>query len=142
MLDSPSETDASNAIAYEDNGRHMQRYTNANPTSNHSHECVRIPVSRSKPSASNGMVGASGHCPSASLEAGRDGKKGAAKINVLSNDGSVSSYYSRFEFRLLSFEVTDENDDGIFEPGECVIIKNFRIQNSGTSRLTSLNMCL
>lgn len=47
----------------------------------------------------------------------------------------MSTYDSKFEFQLLDFDVVDENDDGVFEPGECVIIKNIRIKNSGMTAL-------
>jgi hypothetical protein len=31
----------------------------------------------------------------------------------------------------VSFDVVDENDDGIFEPGEHLLVKNIRVQNTG-----------
>ncbi|KAF2233610.1 hypothetical protein EV356DRAFT_198994 [Viridothelium virens] len=43
----------------------------------------------------------------------------------------MTSYTSAFEFRLVDFELVDENDDGIFEPGECEIIKEIIVKNTG-----------
>jgi len=99
----------------------------------HAPGCKQKPVytTRRRPAASNGRQGPSGRAPTAALEPGRDGLDGTAAILVRNGDGSISRYDSRFEFQLLDFEVLDENDDGIFEPGECVIIKNFRIKNTG-----------
>lgn len=96
-----------------------------------SYRQVPVYTTRHKPGASDGRKGPSGCTPAALLKPGRDGLDGTAAILVRNDDGSVSTYDSKFEFQLLDFEVVDENDDGIFEPSECAIIKNIRIKNSG-----------
>lgn len=65
---------------------------------------------------------------------------GTAEILVRNDDGSVSTYDSKFEFPLLDFDVVDENDDGVFEPGECVIIKNIGIKNIGMTALVLIRI--
>ena len=95
--------------------------------------CIEKPIykTRHKPGASDGKSGCAGRSPATSLKPGGNGSDGIAEIVVRNDDGSVSTYDSKFEFQLLDFDVVDENDDGVFEPGECVIIKNIRIRNSG-----------
>ena len=44
------------------------------------------------------------------------------------------SYTSTFEFNLRDFNVTDEIDDSIFEPGECVHISSLQVENANTNR--------
>lgn len=100
--------------------------------------CEPVPTytTRHKPGASDGKDGASGRTPVTSLSPGQDGLDGTAGILVRNDDGSVSTYDSKFEFQLLGFDVVDQNDDGVFEPRECAIIKNIRIKNSGMTALT------
>ena len=95
--------------------------------------CEQVPTytTRHKPGASDGNDGATGRTPATSLKPGQDGLDGTAGILVRRDDGSISTYESKFEFELLGFDVVDQNDDGVFEPRECVIIKNIRIKNSG-----------
>ena len=90
-------------------------------------------IKRYKPGAPDGRQGPSGRTPTARLTPGRDGSDGNAVIVVNCYDGSVSRYDSKFEFQLSEFEVEDENGDGIFELGECVIIKNIRVKNLGAA---------
>ena len=99
--------------------------------------CEQVPTytTRHKPGASDGNDGASGHTPATSLKPGQDGLDGTAGIHVRRDDGSISTYESKFEFELLGFDVVDQNDDGVFEPRECVIIKNIRIKNTGMTTL-------
>ena len=65
------------------------------------------------------------------MSPGRNGSDGSFAISVRNGDGSMSTYDSPFDFLLLDYEVVDENEDGIFEPGECAIIRNIRIKNNG-----------
>jgi hypothetical protein len=37
---------------------------------------------------------------------------------------------------LIGFDVTDENQDGIFEPGEHILIQHVRIRNTGRPQPT------
>lgn len=95
--------------------------------------CEQVPTytTRHRPGASDGKVGASGRTPATSLNVGQNGLDGTGSIHVRNDEGSISTYHSKFEFQLLGFDVVDENDDGVFEPHECVIVKNIRIKNSG-----------
>ncbi|KAL8834147.1 MAG: hypothetical protein Q9170_003894 [Blastenia crenularia] len=99
----------------------------------HAYDCRQMPAytTRHKAGAPDGNKGSSGRSPAVPVSPGRDGSDGTVGILVRYDDGSVSAYDSKFEFELLGFDVVDENGDGIFEPGECVIIKNIRIKNSG-----------
>ena len=99
--------------------------------------CVQVPTytTRHKPAASDGKPGAPGRIPIASLRPGQDGLAGTVGILLRNDDGSFSTYDQKFEYQLLDFDVVDENNDGIFEPGECMIIKNIRIKNSGMTAL-------
>ncbi|MCJ1381811.1 hypothetical protein MMC17_004922 [Xylographa soralifera] len=62
---------------------------------------------------------------------GAVGQNGSVNIVVQSEDGSVQDYSSLYKLELLDFEVEDENGDGIFEPGEHVLIRRIRVKNSG-----------
>jgi hypothetical protein len=99
----------------------------------HEPGCKQVPTYRThrKPGATDGEKGSSGRTPTNLLTPGRNGSSGSGAILVRHDDGSVSSYQSHFEFQLIDFEVVDENDDGIFEPGECAIIKNITVKNTG-----------
>ena len=102
--------------------------------------CEQVPTytTRHKSGASDGKDGAPGLTPATSLQHGHDGLDGTAEILVHNDDGSISTYDSKFEFQLLGFDIVDENDDGVFEPRECVIIKNIRIKNSGMTAWASI----
>jgi len=128
LLGSGSKVDFSNAVT---------RRGYSATTGDHVPGCGQVPTytTRHKPGASDGKEGFSGRTPAASLIPGQDGLDGTTGILVRKDDGSVSTYDSKFEFQLLDFDVVDENDDGVFEPGECVIIKNIRIKNSGMTAL-------
>jgi hypothetical protein len=101
----------------------------------HAAGCGDRPVYQtfSKPGASNGQRGPSGHTPRSALRSGNDGALGSAYYLVSDENGHQTRYTSKFEFELVDFEVIDENDDGIFEPGECVIVRNVCIKNTGAS---------
>jgi len=47
------------------------------------------------------------------------------------NDDPLMSYSSRYHLIVESFEVVDENNDGINEPGEYLIVKNISVRNDG-----------
>ncbi|KAF3934748.1 hypothetical protein ABW20_dc0107497 [Dactylellina cionopaga] len=82
---------------------------------------------------SRGLNGASGN---AILQAGQYGQPGSARIQVHMKStrelGARHNFYTRrYFFELLDFQVIDENEDGIYEPGEHVIVRNIRIKNTG-----------
>ncbi|KAL8673302.1 MAG: hypothetical protein Q9168_002264 [Polycauliona sp. 1 TL-2023] len=99
----------------------------------HASDCRQVPVytSRYKTGASDGKTGPSGRAPATPLHPGQDGLDGTVGLLVRQDNGTVSTYDAIFEFQLLGFDVVDENGDGVFEPGECAIIRNIRIKNSG-----------
>jgi len=47
------------------------------------------------------------------------------------SDGHLEIFNSKFEIQLVDFEVVDEYEDGIFEPGECVRVRNITVKNTG-----------
>jgi hypothetical protein len=59
------------------------------------------------------------------------GRPGEAAIIVTSKAGPEKSYRCRYRLELVDFEVEDENEDGIFEPGEHVFIRRIRVKNTG-----------
>lgn len=74
-----------------------------------------------------------GNVPSNIIYPGQFGADGSCQITVVTDDGGVAATFSRrYEIVVIDFDVTDENDDGIFEPGEHLIVKNIRVQNSGS----------
>jgi hypothetical protein len=95
--------------------------------------------SRSRPKAADGYKGPSGSTPKTHLYAGTNGAPGSARIVVSKSNGETNTYSSKFNFDLRDFDIVDENQDGIFEPGECVIIHNVRVRNSGKHELHSVS---
>ncbi|KAK6495026.1 hypothetical protein TWF481_003054 [Arthrobotrys musiformis] len=86
-----------------------------------------------KGSGGHGISGCTGN---AILTAGQYGRPGNARIQVHMNStrelGARHNFYtSRYFFTLVDFDVVDENEDGIFEPGEHIYVQNIRIQNTG-----------
>lgn len=69
--------------------------------------------------------------PATRLFSGNDGNDGTASFVVIDADGTHSHYRTAFDCALLGFELLDENEDGVFEPGESAIIQNIRITNYG-----------
>jgi hypothetical protein len=64
------------------------------------------------------------------LYPGRNGAPGSAVITVKHGDAHVT-YPSRYWLLVTGFDIKDENDDGIFEPGEHILVSNIKIQNTG-----------
>jgi hypothetical protein len=85
-----------------------------------------------RPRGKDGPPGERGSfAPPITLLSGLTGHSGVGHINVLHENGTQSTYTSRYKLELVSFEIQDENHDGIFEPGECVLIQRIRIRNQG-----------
>lgn len=83
-----------------------------------------------------GDRGMNGYPGNAILSDGQHGQPGSARIQVHMNStrelGARHNFYtSRYFFYLVDFQVIDENQDGIFEPGEHILIQNIRIKNTG-----------
>ncbi|KAK6525330.1 hypothetical protein TWF694_005473 [Orbilia ellipsospora] len=83
-----------------------------------------------------GPRGISGAPGNAIIQPGQHGLPGSARIQVRMKPtrelGAEHKFYlRRYFFTLVDFDVVDENEDGIFEPGEHIYVKNIRIQNTG-----------
>ena len=95
-------------------------------------EAVPIDATFTRHKGPVGREGQSGNKIMTPLVPGLPGQNGRVSIIVVSSsDGSHTEYGSKFKLELLDFEVEDENGDGIFEPGEHVLIKRIRIRNTG-----------
>jgi hypothetical protein len=78
-----------------------------------------------------GAQGVQGAQPSSYLMGGRGGKEGSIQIRVLNNDLTEGTYGGTYELEVVSFDVLDENDDGINEPGEYLLVRNIKVKNKG-----------
>lgn len=81
--------------------------------------------------AYDGRDGRPGAVISNRLVEGTPGKDGSFTIIVRSCDGGEQEYPSRYNLELVDFDIEDENGDGIFEPGEHIMVKRIRIRNTG-----------
>jgi hypothetical protein len=88
----------------------------------------------------DGRNGSSGSQPKFKLSAGSDGRDGSGSISVASNNGIELSYLARYRLVVKSFEVFDENSDGVNEPGEYLIVKNIIVHNEGKPPSTPSSM--
>jgi hypothetical protein len=52
------------------------------------------------------------------------------------NNNTESTYPSIYQLKVVSFDVVDENEDGVNEPGEHLLVKNIRVENTGKLRFT------
>lgn len=95
--------------------------------------CHALPVfqTRIRVRGADGAEGRRGDVPVIPLFAGADGRPGEATIVVTSKTGIEKSYQSRYQLELVDFDVEDENEDGIFEPGEHIFICRIRVKNTG-----------
>jgi len=91
----------------------------------------QVPHYRSNPGGRRGRDGRDGSAPTWTLSAGPNGRNGSARINVEDSAGTAKSYANRYHLVVKSFEVVDENNDGIYEPGEYLIVKNIIVHNQG-----------
>ncbi|KAK3347113.1 hypothetical protein B0T25DRAFT_553663 [Lasiosphaeria hispida] len=96
----------------------------------HSHTDTKT-IHHTRPAGHGGAGGQGGTCHGDSLSPGRDGPPGFGEITVISRDGGAIMYPSRYNLVVTEFEVIDENDDGINEPGEHLIISNIVVSNTG-----------
>ncbi|KAE9381854.1 hypothetical protein N431DRAFT_491158 [Stipitochalara longipes BDJ] len=95
--------------------------------------CAAIPVYQTKVRVpgEEGAEGRRGDVPAEPLFSGIDGQTGEATIIVTSKTAQQRSYRSRFQLELVDFDVEDENEDGVFEPGEHIFIRRIRVKNTG-----------
>jgi hypothetical protein len=90
-----------------------------------------ITTDHRRPSGSPGRYGPSGYRPMTYLRGGVGGANGTCQIRVVRRDLTEGTYPSRYRIEVLSFDVVDENKDGINEPGEYLLVQNIRVRNSG-----------
>ncbi|KAK3317113.1 hypothetical protein B0T19DRAFT_363246 [Cercophora scortea] len=84
------------------------------------------------PGGNGGRGGDGGSRPTHPLIfGGHDGPPGVSQVLVLGSDGSSVVYPSRYMLEVVEFVVRDENEDGINEPGEHLIVSNIVVKNSG-----------
>ena len=101
----------------------------------HCPACEKKPIYRTF-SKSAGRGGASGNKGSQRpprddpLE-GEPGDPGETDIIVRHQNNDRPRYSSKFDLELVSFDVEDGNGDGIFEPGDDIIVRQIRVQNKG-----------
>ena len=97
--------------------------------------CDALPVlqARSRVPGEDGNDGQSGKRQVEPLFPGTDGEPGEGMIIVRSSTAGLPDrvYQSPYQLELVDFDAEDENDDGIFEPGEHLFIQRIRIKNTG-----------
>ncbi|KAE8448991.1 hypothetical protein EG329_008579 [Mollisiaceae sp. DMI_Dod_QoI] len=97
--------------------------------------CDALPVFQEKHrlKGGDGMDGQKGEKPTDPLFCGRDGRPGEGLIIVKPKTaaGIEKQYRSIYQLELVDFDLEDENEDGIFEPGEHLFIRRIRVKNSG-----------
>ncbi|KIW65816.1 hypothetical protein PV04_08038 [Phialophora macrospora] len=59
------------------------------------------------------------------------GANGSSQVTVMRMDGTSATYASGYVLKVVSFDVCDENQDGINEPGEHLLVSNIKVQNTG-----------
>ena len=45
-----------------------------------------------------------------------------------------------YKFKVVSFKVVDENDDGVYEPGEHVLVSDVIVQNQSKTQYIQCSM--
>ena len=64
--------------------------------------------------------------------AGGNGDKGSVEIYMEDKDGNrTGPFKTSYQLQIVDFDVVDENEYGIYEFGENVIIKNILVNNKG-----------
>jgi hypothetical protein len=46
-------------------------------------------------------------------------------------DGTVERYPGCYDLQVSGFDIRDENDDGITEPGEHIFVERIQVHNAG-----------
>ncbi len=108
--------------------------------------CTSTPIHKnfSRKQGRDGRDGQPGAPITDLLFEGMPGQEGNFTIVVRSGDGQEQEYTSPYNLELVDFDIEDENGDGIFEPGEHIIIRRIRIRNTGecsSSQVFNQNLC-
>ena len=80
---------------------------------------------------SRGFDGRNGSPAAGCPIAGQAGRSGSATIEVVVPGGTTRTYSSRYDLRLVSFTHRNDNDDGVYEPGEKGFIGEITVENTG-----------
>jgi hypothetical protein len=59
------------------------------------------------------------------------GPNGSIQIKVIRGDLSEATYPGVYSLQVTKFDIIDENQDGINEPGEHMLVHNIRVRNTG-----------
>lgn len=84
----------------------------------------------SNPGGSDGYSGRNGANGNAPVENGRHGKSGTFKY-VVNSGGEEKAYSSKYNLRLVRFSYNALSENGIYEPGDRVEVKEITVVNSG-----------
>ncbi|KAK8052338.1 hypothetical protein PG993_003723 [Apiospora rasikravindrae] len=85
----------------------------------------------SKDGGRPGRPGCKGYRPFTHLRAGRHGADGRVQIKVNRGPDTSSTYPGVYKLEVVKFNITDENRDGINEPGEHISVHNLVVRNVG-----------
>jgi hypothetical protein len=104
-----------------------------NGGSGHCSGCEAIPIYRtqSRKKGDDGPTGRTGNQIQDMLLRGAAGADGRAQIIVRHLNGDRPRYDKCYDLQLVNFDLEDENGDGIFEPGEHVIVRRIIVKNAG-----------
>ncbi|RDW71671.1 hypothetical protein BP5796_07705 [Coleophoma crateriformis] len=94
-------------------------------------EAIPIMTTRTRGLGQDGRDGRPGTPSMSRLLPGTDGRPGSGVIEVRLKGGKEHTYHSRYQLELVGFDIEDENEDGIFEPGEHLFVRRIRVRNSG-----------
>ena len=83
------------------------------------------------PGGRGGRGGNGGQIPPDPLFSGQDGPPGVGQLTVVHADGGARMYPSRYMLVVTGFSFQDENQDGINEPGEHLIVTDIVVTNTG-----------
>ncbi|KAH7356021.1 hypothetical protein BKA66DRAFT_256362 [Pyrenochaeta sp. MPI-SDFR-AT-0127] len=84
-----------------------------------------------RPGGANGRNGAPGNRAATFLTGGKSGPNGSIQIKVIRGDLSEATYPGVYRLEVTNFDIIDENEDGINEPGEHLHVHNIRVRNAG-----------
>lgn len=102
--------------------------SNGNGSFTYTYECDTCYESHSKSGGYNGSSGSMGSRQYESLFSGKNGEQGRCEI-IVNENGVNKTYTNPFDVSIISYDISDENQDSIFEPNETVTVSKIRIKN-------------
>lgn len=85
----------------------------------------------SNPGGSHGSSGLQGRDGNARVTAAANGEDGSFAIQVTREDGTLATFPSRYDLRLVSFAHDSLNEDAVYEPRELVRVFDLEVENVG-----------